>query len=190
MERPTSVVVLGILNIVFGVIGMCGVCVGAFGLFSGNATEGLPPFMVEIFEHPLYVIWTWVSFPISAVTTIMLLAGGVLLLQMRPEGRKLSLWYAWIALLMGLLGTGITLMLMLGPALSAMSSSGDEMAAVMAISMLIGIPCGLACSLIYPIVLIYFLNRPHVIAALEHGGQFPPQGGPPPPTGYWPPPPQ
>lgn len=190
MERPTSIVVIGILNIVFGVLGICGICVGAFGLFSGASTQGLPPLVAQIFEHPVYTIWTWISFPISAVSTIMLLAGGVLLLQMKREGRTLSLWSSWISIVMSVLGMGLMLLVAVGPMLSALGGAADEMALGIAVGMLIGLPCSMACSMIYPIVVIYFLNRPHVIAALEQWGQIPPAAGPPPPTGYWPPPQQ
>jgi hypothetical protein len=94
MQRPTVVVAFGFLNIVFGLLGMCGTAMSVIVVFGpGNLGAGAQnnPFLVQ---DGLVGAWLKLSVFLGAASCLVLIASGFGLLAMREWARKLSLGYA------------------------------------------------------------------------------------------------
>jgi hypothetical protein len=95
MERPKSIVVFGVLNIVFGALGLCG---GLFAIaiqFGLTNPQGSPNPALEIMQsNPLYELWMQIGLVLGFVATGALIAAGIGLLKNRPWARVTSV-SAW-----------------------------------------------------------------------------------------------
>lgn len=157
MKRPTSITVFGILNIVFGILGVFGLLIT---FASGMATsEEAFPFMDQ---NPVMEIWFNASNALGAVFTVVLIASGVGLLYMRPWARTASIVYAVYAILGSLVGVALTVTYVFLPMRYEME--GGEV--IMWSAIVAGV-VGAVVSCIYPALLWYYMTRPRNIAALE-----------------------
>ena len=162
MQRPTSVTVFGILNIVFGVIGGLGTAASLF-LFALPASSNNP--MVQIIhENATYAVWLKVSVALGLLSCAMLLAAGIGLLRMKNWARLLSIGYAIYAIGFGVLGGIVNFLFVFRPLLErAREQHGPEAAG--AIGGAIGGSVGGCFGMIYPILLLIFMLRPNLKAA-------------------------
>ena len=181
MKRPTSVTVFGILNIVFAVIGMCGVAVTAAQPAIQQAVEQAAkadgqevqqdPVQKLLAADPKVRLIGNISTGSGVVVTLVLLISGVALLLMRPWGRTLSIVYAVYDILSKI-------------ALSALSfwfiqsalEGQEEVPAEIPVGTLQGIfafsfGCSLIFGLVYPIVLLIFMFRTTVTEAFGVSGR-------------------
>ncbi|MHC4478617.1 MAG: DUF4339 domain-containing protein [Planctomycetota bacterium] len=146
-ERPTSVTVFGILNIVFGGLGaLCmpfGMCVSFVMPDLFNPTAGAKA-------------WLLFSYIIGFAATIVLLVVGIGLLGLRSWARRWAVGYGWFAIVWGIVGTVVNMVLMRS---GALGYSEDAMSGAM------GAVVGEVVGLVYYILLIIFMQRPHVKAA-------------------------
>ena len=164
MQRPTSVTVFGILNIVFAVIGILGIF-GSAAMLAG-ASQSDNPVVKVMLANPAYVTWMRISIPLGLLVSALLLAAGVGLLLLKPWARWFSLAYGIYAIVMSIVATLITYYLFFGPLMEqAQRMRGPEAAA--AVGGAIGGMIGGILGLIYPVLLLYFMTRPHVIAAFR-----------------------
>src|SRR5262249_2193032 len=125
--RPVPVTVLGILNIVFGSLGILAyLCAGIGILFfinvfygpsgKGNKDLTLVRGIMEVsFESsaqhiPYYWAFLIGSLVLSVVLTLVLLITGIGLLRMRPWGRVGAIAYSVIAILAGLMSLFYTIL--------------------------------------------------------------------------------
>ena len=162
MQRPVSVTVFGILNIVFAVLGVFGM-IGTLVLFS--MSEASNNLVVRIMrESPGYAAWLKLTIPFGLLACIVLLAAGIGLLRLKSWARKVSIGYAIYAIAFGLLGMVMNFIFLLRPMLEeAQRRQGPEAAG--AIGGAVGGTIGGCFGLIYPIVLLIFMTRPKVAAA-------------------------
>ncbi|HTR42885.1 MAG TPA: hypothetical protein VMH87_14825 [Pseudomonadales bacterium] len=175
MQRPTSVTVFGILNIVFAGLGLCGTAFSVM-LFMPSAATANNPVVQIIQSSPAYAAWMKVSLGLGLVVIVALLAAGIGLLNLKPWARTLSIIYAIYTIIMTLVGVVINYFFLIQPMLQkAQGQQGPEAAG--AIGGAIGGFGGGCIAVIYPILLLIFMTRPHVVAAFN---QSTPQGGPPP----------
>ncbi|MBL7214085.1 MAG: DUF4339 domain-containing protein [Phycisphaerae bacterium] len=152
-QRPKSVTVLGILNIVFG--GLTLLC-APFGIISLLMPQPNSPFqMTEMMK-----LFSLVGYGIGFVFAIVLLASGIGLLNLKKWARQAAYLYGWFAICWGILGT-IANGIMFSSSLSNVSPE----AMPVVVGGIIGGMCGGLIGLIYPVVLIIFLRKPHVIQA-------------------------
>jgi len=156
MQRPTSITVFGILNIVFGVLGFCGLFM-SLSMFAVE-DDGSNPMIPLMQESPLYQGFMYVSIPLGLLATVALLAGGIAMLNNKAWGRTLSIIYGWYAIIAGLVGAIVNAVVLLPPALE---QSSGQMSAEEAglIGGAIGGTCGGLIGLIYPVLLLIFMNR-------------------------------
>jgi len=165
-DRPTSVTVFGALNLVFGLLGLCGVAWSGIFLYAGQSMmpANAPP--NPVFElmtkNPIYAGFMAVSMILGVIFTVVLIAAGVALLRWNPLGRRLSIWYSVYAIVMGIMGMVVNTVFLYGPLLQQAGGGPATATAGM-----IGGIIGSAMGLIYPALLWYFMTRPHVVAALE-----------------------
>ncbi len=161
MQRPPTITVFGILNIVFGVLGFCGV------FFSLNMflteDDGTNPLIPIMQQSSLYKGFMIASIPLGLLVTVALLAAGIALLRDLAWGHKLSIIYAWYAIVSTIIGVIINAVVLVPPAME--QASGDMTPeAVGLIGGAIAGTCGAFIGLIYPVLLLFFMKRPNVKA--------------------------
>jgi len=162
-QRPTSVTVFGILNIVFGALGLLCTPISLAAMFL-LPTQG-NPVLEAMRENRLYLAWTIVSGSLSFVVSGILLAAGVGLLNLKPWARVTSIICAIYGIAACVLGQAMNLSVMI-PYARKLSESGGPQAAA-GIGGMIGGVFGSCFGLIYPILLLIFLTRPTVKAAFQ-----------------------
>jgi len=153
-QRPQSVTVLGILNIVFG--GMSLLC-SPFGILSLLIPQPNSPFQLSAEMK----VFSLVGYAVGFVFAAVLLASGIGLLNLKKWARQAAYVYGWVAICWGVLGA-IANGFMLSSSLRDLPS--EAMPAV--VGGIVGGMCGGMCiGLIYPIILIIILRKPDVIEA-------------------------
>lgn len=143
-QRPTSVTVFGILNIVFGTMGLMCMPVGLIAMFA----------MPQVaHQAAMPRAWLLLSSAIGLASTILLIIVGIGLLYLKAWARKGSVFYGWFAIIWGIIGTGLNIWFM---------TSRIQGSAEMVLPSMIGGACGGLIGLIYPVLLIIFMQRPNV----------------------------
>ena len=107
MNRPTSVTVLGILNIIFAAIGVLGFAAWVAMSFMPLNANPKNPCMELIQQDALYAIYTKISVAIGLVASIVLGLAGIGLLMLRPWGRSLSIGYSIYAIVIVFINSAV-----------------------------------------------------------------------------------
>ena len=163
MQRPTSVTVFGILNIVFAALAILGL-IGSIALFFVPAANN--PVIKIIHENPFYAAWLKISILLGLLSCSALLAAGIGLLRLKSWARTLSIVYAIYAIVFGILGTVVNFIFLVEPMLKeAQHQQGPEAAS--ALGGAIGGSFGGCLGMIYPVLLLFFMTRPAVVAAFQ-----------------------
>jgi hypothetical protein len=148
-QRPTSVTVFGILNIVFGSLGLLCSPFGFIGVFT------LP----DTFNPTLlYKGWLLFSAFIGLALSVWLLSMGIGLLNLKRWARVGSIAYGWFTIIWGIIGMIINFYVLFG---QKISSSPEEMPAL--IGGAFGGIFGGVIGLVYPILLIVFMKKPAAV---------------------------
>ncbi len=164
MSRPTSVTVFGILNLVFAALGVFGIITTLAMVRLAAGTNN--PAMQVMRDNPAFLAWLKLSIPLGLLSAVMLTACGIGLLMMKPWARKLSIGYAFYAIVLSIVGMVVNYLWMIRPMMEqAAQKQGPEAAG--AIGGAIGGLAGGCFSLIYPILLLIFMTRPKVVAAFR-----------------------
>lgn len=142
--RPTAVTVFGILNIVFGSLSLLCMPVGLIAILA------VPNAMNTAATNKA---WLLLSGVVGLACTIFLIVVGIGLLYLKAWARKGSLVYGWFAIIWGLVGAGLNIWFM---------TSRAEGNLEMVLPTVIGGACGGLIGLIYPILLVIFMQRPNV----------------------------
>lgn len=170
MERPTSVTVLGILNIVFAIFGIIGsiIAVPMFFLMKkpDAATLAQQPGLKIMYENPGFLFWTQATLVLGVIMTIVLGVAGIGLLNMRPWGRTLSLAYGIFAIVFALLGLVVNFIFLVQPLLAQADRLGPQGRIAAIVGSVASIMGGVG-GMIYPLLLVYFLTRPTIAAAFR-----------------------
>jgi hypothetical protein len=193
MQRPTAVTVFGILNIVFGIMGITCTPIGLLmSSVSQGLLEGIPEAqqmenpVQEMMSDPTFTSYTYVSTALGMVVSAALLAAGIGLLKLRPWGRYISIGYAiysWVSVVVGGI---ISYYLIYAPMMERMAEEGGPQTAPfmggMVGGMVGGMIGGFCFGLVYPTILLIFMLLPDVKAAFQPGWGTPPPV--PPEAGY------
>jgi len=164
MQRPTSVTVFGILNIVFAAFGIFGL-IGSIILFLMPVGSNNPVIKI-MHENPAYAAWLKICIPLGLLRCAALLAAGIGLLRLKSWARILSIVYAIFAVVFDILAMVINFFFIIQPMLEqARQQHGPETAG--AIGGAIGGTIGGCFGLIYPVLLLIFMLRPNVVAAFR-----------------------
>jgi hypothetical protein len=149
--KPTSVTVFGVLNCVFGGLGiLCAPC-SIFGLFIGDLIPANEINPVEIAAG--YKIFLIVASVIGIGVAAWLLSLGVGLLQSKSWARRGCVIYGWFAIIWGIIAGGINI---------AAYSLGWITAPQGQLTGVVGGMCGGFAGLIYPVLLLIFMQSPRV----------------------------
>jgi hypothetical protein len=141
-QRPISVTIFGILNIGFGFFDLF---VTLFSMFVLPRMNMAAPMLKQLQDNH----WTKITMPLDAIAAVALLAAGIGLLLSQNWARIVSIIDSIYSILASMAG-GIV---------SLKSATSGIMMAVSVITM-VG-------SLVYPVLLIVFMTRPKVVAALK-----------------------
>jgi hypothetical protein len=177
-NRPTAVLVLGILHIVFGSLYLLLATCGGLLLLAG-ADKMTPKDQTELQaraqehlrqEYPLLTALGPALQVLNVALAAVLVVAGAGLLNMRPWARRASLGYAFTHLAV-LAWTLVTSVLYTLPALNAFledEAARNPKAASLASLMRAGMPVGIGVNAVlmaYPVVVLVTLLRPSVRAA-------------------------
>jgi hypothetical protein len=163
MKKPTAITVFGVLNLVFGVLGACGVVFSLVSLFM--ATPGTNPVYDVMRSSVVLVYWTYASSLIGGVLTLVLCIAGIGLLMDKAWGRLASLAYGGATILFGLLGILMNAIFLFPAMLELADSSRPEVAGGV-IGGVVGGVAGSCIGLVYPVLLIVFMTRKPVVEYL------------------------
>jgi len=147
--RPTSVTVLAVIGIILGSLGVLGT--GCAVMFMIGARQ---QFQNQI-QAPL--AWLAVSALIGVAMCVLLLASSIAALKLIAWGRKGMLAYAMVGIVMNVVNAVVNLIYM------------DSSKAAFMVGVALG---GLVIGMIYPVCVLVFMKKPHVVAAFESGGAF------------------
>ena len=174
-EKPVSVKILGILNLAFAVMGVCGVGFGGIALFA-NAIPQDPNFpnpTIELIQNNGgYRIYMIVSLALGMIATVVLGFAGVGLIQYRRYGRSLALAYAWYAIVSVCIAMVVNTFFLVIPAweqVQQQQAQGAAMSPQLIASLFgaIGGTYGGCFGMIYPAVLLFFMYRRKTIDSLS-----------------------
>lgn len=160
-ERPVSVMVFGILNIGFALLGMVGSLFSVLVLSRVHSHSN--PFLDQMHNNPLYRTWMSISVPLGGVVSVALLAAGIGLLMLQNWARIVSIVYGIYSIVVGLIGLGVTFSVFM----SIFSQSNNPSMKGTMIAVMLGGVFGGAIGLAYPVLLLIFMTRPKVIAAFR-----------------------
>jgi len=159
MQRPASVIVFGVLNIAFGILGLFSLPIVFHSILTGFS--GTNPYFSD---SVVFKIWSIVALVISPLSVIALFASAYGLLKMRDWGRNLAIIYTAVTIVTSLVGLVISWVYITGPMLERFAGDDSGQAAgawIGAIASVIGTCVGMA----HPIFMWYFMTRPRVLAA-------------------------
>ena len=168
-QHPTAATVFGILNILFGVMGLCGLAMTVvllFVPFNPQMTKDNPALQL-MEENAFYRTFNQVGILLGFVAAVVLIIGGIGLLQTKPYGRSLSIGYGIYAVVACLLGTILNVVFVFPALLEKANAAGGGPASAAAYGGIGGGVFGACVGLIYPSLLLYFMYRPNIVAAFK-----------------------
>ena len=166
-NRPTAVLVLGIISIVLGALGICG---GIFNLMSNMIPMGAGKGL----DIPADVrSWLTVLQAIGLVMNVVLIISGIGLLKTQNWARILSMIYAVLDIPVTIVGSYVSTKVVL-PLLEKSTPQGVPPEALK-LGMMFGLGAGVCCGLIYPIVLLVILNLKSIRGSFTGTPSAPPQ---------------
>jgi hypothetical protein len=187
--RPTSVTVIAIIAIILGGLGVLGLLC-TLPQYLGVKLAPNP--VMDAMRNDRVLFWFMIiSMAIGTVLAVIQLWGGIGALTLKPAARSALIWYAIVYLVTGTIGLILNVTIINARTQEAvnksLASNPQLNSPAMKTSMQMvtyGGHCFAAVLLIWPVIILYFMTRPHVKAAFERGwaspGDLPPIGGPPP----------
>lgn len=151
-RRPTSVTVFGILNIVFGGLTILCSPVGIFVLMMPQPQTVVLPASIRFFS--------FISYGLGFLIAFVLLASGIGLLRLRKWARQVTYLYGWFTIIWAIVSTAISILLY-----ALTLDRGEPQMSPVAIQGIVGSFCGGIVGLVYPIFIIVYMRKPHVIEA-------------------------
>ena len=176
-EKPTSVRVLGIINIVFSAMALCGLGFTTM-MFMGGMLEAIPqdPNMpnptLDLWQNNAgYRAFMIASMVLGLIFAVALFIGGIGLIKYKRYGRSASIAYAWYAIVSAIVGMVVNYFFIFRPMLDALQNvePGNAQQGAMVggtIGGIVGGVIGGCAAMIYPCVLLYFMSRPNVKRSL------------------------
>ncbi len=163
-QRPVIATVFGILNLVFGILGVCGNIAG-IGLFAFIASGAIDANMrnemnLQQFEDPVYFAMLSAQMVLNGILSIVIIISGIGLLKFKAWGRKLANFYAVAYLILLVAGVAFNVVFTLLPAINEANNPGADPEKVgAAVGGVVGGVFGICFGVIYPICILIFLNR-------------------------------
>ncbi len=167
-ERPVSITLFGILDIGIGLLGLGGALLST--LFEGlGATAASPSvnsisaFMDTLNHNPVYVLWNRITVPLNAAAGLLLVAAGVGLLLLKNWARLASIGYGIYKIIFVILNLPVLGLALRGILARTVEEAGTPLIVIL---ILVGL-VATVLTLLYPVLLIYFLTRPRAVLAFQ-----------------------
>jgi hypothetical protein len=168
-ERPVSVTIFGILNIGFGLLGLCSALLSL--LFGGSnfpaAMPSLGPYFSNVLmvwnaivTDPAYVVWSRIAGPLDVTASLALIAAGIGLLLLQNWSRLVSIGYAIYCMVSAVLNLAVIFVVLHRLLANALPASARGQLAIMVVAVM-----GAVLTLVYPALLLFFLTRPGAVLA-------------------------
>jgi hypothetical protein len=173
-NRPTSILVVSILGILLAAFGILasilGIILTLYPLQANDPTARLA-------ENMGYLVYHFITSILWIALGIILLAGSIQSLRLKPIGRKLMLFFAWAQLALGSVGAVITFIFVIPAVCDAYAADPRyaSLATTIRISEYIGGAIGVLLYIATSLPILYFFNRK--IARNAFNGIFPPPRG-------------
>jgi hypothetical protein len=164
MNRPVVLTVFGILNLVFAAWGVCGGLFGAAVFLVPQGAGARNPVLEIMHANPGFMAFQKLTILLGLVAAIVLAVAGIGLLMVKPWGRSLSIGYAIYAIVMAIVGTAASYVWLVAPLMERAGRGAEQAAAV---GGAVGGLLGGCFALIYPVILLIFMFRPNVVAAMQ-----------------------
>jgi hypothetical protein len=168
-QRPAAATVFGVLNILFGVMGLCGTLASALFMvipLSPQLTQNNPALQL-MEENAFYRLFTQIGVGLNFIACIVLIVAGIGLYQLKPYGRTFSIGYSVYTIVMNLIGNVVNFVVVFPGMLAIAADAGGGPAEF---AVYVGIGAGIASGFIgfiYPGLLLFFMYRPAVAAAFK-----------------------
>jgi hypothetical protein len=143
MKRPTSVIILGLLNLLIAIV-------MSFGIY-GVAFEMPVPQVLK--DNPTLLTVMHMIITLRFIGLIMLFLAGIGLLLFKPWGRRLTIAYSGYMIVMGFIGFLFAVHV------------NDLIGKLPHDQVLVGAVLSEGVGLIYPALLLLFMFRSNVVAA-------------------------
>lgn len=170
-RRPTSVTVLAIIGIVWGILAL--ICNGAVMIPYVVPLNQPNPVVDEVKANSGLLAWTVGSNVLRILLSFFLIVGCIGLLKLQNWARAGLRGYAVMMIVLAVIDTVVTIM-WIGPITKNATMNGGTTSAAWQTGFYIGLVFGIALALAYPICLLAILARPHVKAAFGIGApQYP-----------------
>ena len=164
-STPTVLMVFGILNIIFGALGLCGSIFGVIGMLAPQPPGDANPVM-KAMENPVYETINMVNVGLGFIFAVVLLVAGILLLKRNPMGRTLSMVYAVYSMISVVVGLAVFFAFVYGPLAEAVEAEVGPEGQAMKIAVMAGMGMGVCFGLAYPVTLLFFMMTEKVKRAL------------------------
>ncbi len=164
MQRPTSVVVFGVLNLIFGALGIVGTLFSSAILFMPERPGIKNPVLELVKQNAGYAAFLKVSLVLGLLAAAVVLLAGIGLLASKAWGRTLSIVYAIYGIVASVVGVIANYFFLVAPLMQRATKmpAGPEQAG--AIGGAIGSLFGGCFGLIFPVLLLIFMCRAPVVA--------------------------
>ena len=167
-ERPTSVTVFGILNLILGGLGLCrNTMTGAELISPSSEMFRTSPTLAMMDESAIFCFFIIISVSLSFVAAVVLMISGIGLLKLRPYGRQLAIVFGIYSVAMKIIGLLVNVFVLF-PRLKA--QSGEPLAGFTvedANRTMVTVTLANSIGLIYAGLLLYFMCRPYVAEAFK-----------------------
>ncbi len=161
-ERPTSVTVFSIINLVLSGLGVIGIIfwvLGLMGIQFGSA-EGNP--VLELMNSsPAYQLFTHIATGVGVLVTILVISASIGMLTLKPWARTATIGCGVYSILMTIAAVAVNYLAIFGPLIA--DSSGPER-----IGMIVAVVIQAVISALfigYYLLMIFMLTRPKVVEA-------------------------
>lgn len=165
-ERPTSVTVFSIINLVLcglGIIGTIFWVLGLMGIRLGSA-EG-NPVMQMMDNSTAYQLFTNIMSGLGVLVTILVISASIGMLSLKPWARSVTIGWGVYSILMMIAAAAVNYLAIFGPLIA--NSSGPER-----VGMIVGFVIQIvifAFFMGYYLLMIFMLTRPKVVDAFTPG---------------------
>lgn len=168
MQRPTSVLVIAILNICFASLGILATCAGVVSIIPVLTGQGGQPALIELWRDSVaYRVHVILGTPIGLALLGAMLAGGVAMLYGKAWGRWLTLIWAVVNMILTATNAVFTV-LVVGPVTLRHTplppNLPPQLARMMQSMMIVSAGCGFILFVGYAILVIALLNRAVVVS--------------------------
>ena len=168
-QRPASVTVFAIIDIVMAVLGVFGIAwmiIDRMGLIQFDNSQN--PVAQAMEDNRAYVLFTEVASWLGIVATVAVLCAAIGMLQLKNWARLTAIAWAVYSTVMTALGAVMNYVLIFGPVIR--DTTGPER-----IGMIVGMVFMIVITLafmVFFLLQVYFLTRPKVVEAFRLAAEF------------------